>query len=141
MTNKITLCVVIGILLLSAGIMFVKSYSSTPSVEDSIFIGERTSLYVLDGCSHCKIQTDLFRENIKYLNVIDCYKEENRNLCFTKGIDTFPTWEIDQNKYVGVKSVKQLKELISKNYLRDIDGNITLIPNSSLGKSCPLNIK
>ena len=130
-----TYLVVLSVIFIVFVILFIKHVSSA-SIEDSQFIGERTTLYVQTGCSHCERQLSLFGENIKYIAVIDCFKEPDR----CQDITYTPTWVIDNNKYEGFKSVRQLKVLISKNYLKDIEGDISKVPVSELGKSCPLEL-
>ena len=111
----ITISVVVLILLVAGGVIFFKNTSftvkDTPSEEVARYIGEHSVLYVLPTCSHCKDQEDLFGVNVKYLNIIDCSNIENRQKCIDAGIINVPTWIINGEKYVGKKTIEELKEL------------------------------
>lgn len=72
---------------------------------DAKFIGNHSTLYVQLGCSHCQKQENLFGENVKYLNIIDCYYEVEK--CFN--ITAVPTWEINGEYYTGYKTLEDLK--------------------------------
>lgn len=115
--NKIvTIGIVILILIVAGGIIYLKNNTTftikdTPSEEQAKWIGEHSVLYVQTGCSHCKDQEDLFGVNLRYLNIIDCLKEENRQKCIDEGIEGTPTWIINNQKYVGVQSIEKLLEL------------------------------
>lgn len=70
-------------------------------------IGEKSTLYVQLGCSHCRTQENLFGENLKYINLIDCFYENEK----CGEVAGTPSWEINGEYYLGVKSIKKLKEL------------------------------
>lgn len=132
---KTTILVIVGVFILVAGIFAIKSLS-VASIEDSVLIGTHTHLFIVDGCPHCENQLQMFGDNNKYLNITDCFLEIEK----CRDVTEFPTWIIAEKRYEGVKSIKELKELIYENYLIDIYGNITSIPTTELGKSCPFNL-
>jgi glutaredoxin len=104
----ITLGIVVLVLILAVAIIFYpKDKDSTAELAKCI--GEKATLYVQYGCPHCRTQEELFGENIKYINSIDCYQEENREKC--KMIQATPTWIINGEQYLGVQSLAKLKEL------------------------------
>ena len=70
-------------------------------------IGENSILYASLGCSHCATQKDMFGENVKYLNIIDCFYEKDK----CEGIEGYPTWEIKGETYLGVQDIEELKKL------------------------------
>lgn len=111
----ITIGVVIVMLLVAGGVIFFKNTGSTvkdiPSEQVARYIGENSVLYVQTGCIHCKEQEDLFGVNVKYLNIIDCFESENTQTCINLGIQATPTWIIKGEKYVGKKTIEELKEL------------------------------
>lgn len=112
----ITLSVIAVILLVAGGIIYFNNFQGStiqdiPSEEVAKWIGEHSVLYVQTGCSHCKVQEDLFGENVKYLNILDGIKPENRQKFIDAGIEVTPTWVINNQKYIGVQSVEKLKEL------------------------------
>ncbi len=112
-----TIGVVILILLVAGGVIFFKNTSLTvkdiPSEKVAKWIGEHSVLYFSPSCPHCLEQEKIFGSNLKYLNMVDCTKEENRQKCIEAlGSDLrVPTWIIDGQKYVGVQSIEKLKEL------------------------------
>ena len=70
-------------------------------------IGERSTVYVQTGCSHCEDQLAMFQNYTSYLNQIDCaYTPEK-----CSGIEGTPTWKISNKLYVGVQSIDTLKSL------------------------------
>ena len=113
MSKTATVITVIIILLVAGGVIFFKNFQGstvqdTPSEEVAKWIGEHAVLYVQTGCIHCKEQEDLFGINVKYLNIID---EKNMQEFIDAGIEATPTWIINGQKYVGVLSIDELKEL------------------------------
>lgn len=112
-----TIGIIMLILAVAAGIIFLKNNSSSFIIKDTVleeqakWIGEHSVLYVQLGCSHCKEQEDLFGINVKYLNIIDGIKAENRQKFIDAGITNVPTWIINGQKYVGVQPIEKLLEL------------------------------
>jgi glutaredoxin len=94
--------VVLAILILSKRIDYVNEV-------DAKFIGNNSVLYIITGCSHCLKQEELFGDNVKYLNIVNCIKEENKQECIDSNIRATPTWIINGEKYVGYKTLKELK--------------------------------
>ncbi len=115
--NKLATVAVVGIILVIAGaIIFFQNFNgdtiqNTPAEKTAKWIGEHSVLYVQTGCSHCVEQEELFGVNVRFLTIVDCIKEENRQACILAGIEATPTWIIDGEKYVGVKTIEELKEL------------------------------
>jgi hypothetical protein len=109
--KAVTAGIIILVLLIAGMIIYSKNSSNiaVPSEQVARYIGEHSVLYVQTGCSHCKDQEDLFGENVKYLNMIDCL--QNTSACISAGIEATPTWVINREKYVGVQSIEKLKEL------------------------------
>jgi hypothetical protein len=99
------------ILLITIAIVLVSIFYPHPDTDEETVrcIGENSVLYVKQGCPACKIQKDLFGDNLQYLNIIDC--SENPEACNNENIERIPTWEINGGKIIGVKSIKTLKEL------------------------------
>ena len=79
------------------------------SEETAKCIGENSVLYVQLGCISCEKQKDMFGENVKYINFIDCFYETEK--CIESEISTTPTWIINNQKYKGFQDIKKLKEL------------------------------
>lgn len=95
-------------------VSLLKNNSEQIGEEDAKFIGNNSVLYTQYKCVHCLNQEKLFGENIKYLNIIDCFKEENRKNCSEAGIEGTPTWIIKGKKYEGYKTLNELKLIFSE---------------------------
>ncbi len=105
------------ILILLAGIRFTsfsifneKENSNEGALEEfAKCIGKNSVYYGQTGCSACKIQEDMFGENVQYLNKIDCKLDVQK--CIDVGIEATPTWIINNQSYRGVQSIEKLAEL------------------------------
>ena len=103
--NYVTILIILGIIIFS---IIVLNKPSIETSEDVVkCIGENSKLYVQLGCHACESQEELFGENYKYLDVVDCFYD--RDKC--SEIRYTPTWIIKGEKYVGVQSIEELKEL------------------------------
>lgn len=101
----ITLIIILAI----TAIIYFSSNKQQEEISETLAkcIGEKSILYVQLGCSHCKVQEEMFGSQIKYLNVIDCFYFPEK----CEGITATPTWVINEEKYIGKKSIEELKEL------------------------------
>jgi hypothetical protein len=100
------------IIILAIAILAFVVLSKKPAETDSEIvkcIGSKSILYVQLGCSHCKVQEEMFGDNLQYINKIDCWYE--RQSCIDNNITGTPTWIIKDQEYVGVQSIDKLKEL------------------------------
>lgn len=105
-----TICIVAGVLLFAVVALKMSGPEPVPleNFEDiATCIGERSTLYVQLGCSHCKDQEELFGEYYDKLKTVDCAFQQSK--CFD--IEGTPTWVIGSRKYVGVHSIPELQEL------------------------------
>lgn len=87
--------------------VFIFLREEKADVETSKCIGGKSLLYIKTGCSHCKVQEDLFGENFKYLNVRNCADTPEK----CTEITAVPTWIINEKEYFGIQSIDKLKEL------------------------------
>lgn len=101
----ITLVIILAVVIL-ATLVLTRSHPDT-SEEVAKCIGENSLLYTQKGCHACEYQEKLFGENYQYLNVIDCWIEGEKCL----GIKGTPTWIINDQEYLGARSVEELKEI------------------------------
>ncbi len=76
---------------------------------------EGAVMYNAYWCPHCHDQKEMFgKEASEKLNLVECAKDgfnNKRELCESKGITGFPSWEINGSIDSGVKSLKELAEL------------------------------
>ncbi len=100
----ITIAIILGVIILSAIIL---SRGNGVSKETATCIGENSVLYVQLGCHACETQEKLFGNSYQYLNIIDCWFEQDK----CTEIQYTPTWIISGEKYTGVTNIEKLKEL------------------------------
>jgi len=114
--TAITLLVMFAVIAIAFLIINWKNSSiikDIPSEEIAKWIGEHSVLYIQTGCIHCEEQENLFGDNVKYLNIIDCLIDTQA--CIDLGIEGTPTWIINGQKYTGVQTIEKLKELTGYN--------------------------
>lgn len=74
-------------------------------------IAANSTLIVSKTCDYCYQQKLVLGDSIKYFEIIDVAEHpevwEQYNL---RGV---PTWIVDEEKYAGLKTIKQLKEITS----------------------------
>jgi uncharacterized membrane protein/glutaredoxin len=93
---------------------------TTTSSPEAIALAEHLTakgivMYSAWWCPHCHEQKQLFgKEATARLTVIECApdgRNSQKELCDTKAIEGFPSWEIDGKLDSGVKPLQRLKEL------------------------------
>jgi len=74
-------------------------------------------MYGAFTCPHCQNQKHLFgAEAAKQLNYVECHPQGQNaqpQTCQAEGIEGFPTWEINGQKYSGEKTLQELADLSS----------------------------
>ena len=103
----ITIIIIIAVLVLAYAVIAFPNKNPETDEEIVKCISENSVLYIQLGCSACKSQEELFGENYKNLNVVDCFYE--REEC-VGNIEYTPTWVINGEKIVGVQSIEKLRE-------------------------------
>ena len=101
--SLITLIIVVIVLLLATIVLT----RGNPDISEELAkcIGENSELYVRTGCHACEIQEEMFGEDVKYINIIDCFTGQCPEIRAT------PTWVIKGQRYIGVQSIETLKTL------------------------------
>ncbi|MEK6926684.1 MAG: hypothetical protein AABW50_05395 [Nanoarchaeota archaeon] len=97
----------IAAVIIIAALLVSNKPENTTSEELAKCIGENSILYVQLGCPHCKTQEDMFGENKKYLNKVDCFFEGGK----CENITATPTWEINGERHTGIQKIDKLKKL------------------------------
>ena len=62
-------------------------------------------------CPHCTTQKELFGKAFRLVPYVECSRDgpgADPELCRSKGVRNYPTWEIDGNFYVGLLSLERL---------------------------------
>jgi glutaredoxin len=108
-TNKFMLAIIITIVIVITIIMYTKLSNSNNDKDNlaQCLTKNGAKLYGAYWCPHCKEQKDLFGGSFKYINYIECTEEKAQCV----DIKSYPTWIINNQEYLGVKSLDQLKKL------------------------------
>jgi len=122
--NIITIMIVLGILIIG---LTISLYNQNPEpnpdnqtnntrndsqTNDFIkCLSEKAELYTQKGCHACERQEEILGSDYEKINVIDCWFQ--RDECLNKDITATPTWIINDQKVVGVQTIKELKEISS----------------------------
>lgn len=108
-TMNLIITIAIVIVIIAVGILLTNK--KAPETEEEVIkcIGSKAVLYTQLGCRACEAQEDLFGENYKYLDVVDCWY--NHEPCIDADISATPTWIIKGEKITGVQTIDKLKEL------------------------------
>lgn len=85
--------------------------NDSPDLEEQTAqcIADNSKLYVSKTCTHCAAQKEILSEYIDKFNLIDC--TESQQECIDNQITAVPTWIINNQQYIGVKSIEELKQL------------------------------
>lgn len=78
-------------------------------------IDNGATFYGASWCGFTKKQLselDITENNTKGLDYVDCDQQEE--LCSSKGIEAFPTWQINGQMYPGYYPPSKLSDLLSK---------------------------
>ena len=80
-------------------------------------------MYSAYWCPHCHDQKQLFgKKAVEELTIVECAKDGKNNqfkLCQEKGIEGFPSWEINNDIYSGTMSLNELAGMT--NYDGDVN--------------------
>jgi hypothetical protein len=66
-------------------------------------------MYGTDWCSHCNSQKEEFGDSFKKIEFINCGIDRLR--CREDEIEAYPTWIINEKKYVGSQKLSKLASL------------------------------
>jgi glutaredoxin len=70
---------------------------------------KRAVMYGTQWCSHCRNQKAMFGDSFKYIIYSDC--DTNKEACEIAGVNSYPTWIINNNKYTGEQDLSKLASL------------------------------
>jgi glutaredoxin len=71
-------------------------------------------MYGAYWCPHCADQKAMFQDAVDQIPYVECDADGDNaqpDLCKQKGIQGYPTWEINGQLYPGVKSLEELASL------------------------------
>ncbi len=100
----------------------ITNVSSKEKINFAKYLSDKNiKMYSAYWCPHCNDQKQLFgKKAVDELTIIECAKDGKDNqyeLCEEKGIEGFPSWEIDDEIYSGTRSLAELAEI--SNYTGD----------------------
>jgi len=110
--NLISILIIIAVIGIFV-LFFVKNNQtqSTENVSDQVMrcIAGKSEVYVSTGCPHCAKQEEILGSSLQYFILTDCRKTSQE--CVDKNIQVVPTWIISGERYEGVRSIAQLRNL------------------------------
>jgi hypothetical protein len=106
----INIMIILAVIIIAIILLIINRPNPNKTSEEiAKCIGSKSVLYTQLGCHYCKNQEDMFGENYKYLNVIDCWYDNRA--CVENNITGTPSWIIKGKKYSGVQTIEKLQEL------------------------------
>lgn len=105
--------IIIILLIVAVAFFIIKYPKSQPNLDCDTMccVGNNSILVASKGCGACHRQIELLGDNKDDFNIIYC--DENTQFCVDNQIMAVPTWIINEEKFVGVRSIDELKELTS----------------------------
>ena len=123
--TKVYLVLVVIVILVILVIFWVKNDYETPEEKTMRCIASKATLYSKTSCTVCKQQKEILGEYVSLFKIIECDKEPE--LCSIKKLESVPTWEINGELYLGVKSIKELADLASC----ECNANVNILKNNT----------
>ena len=102
----------------------ITTVSSKEKIDFAKYLSNKNIvMYSAYWCPHCNDQKQLFgKQAVEELIIVECAKDGKNNqykLCQEKGIEGFPSWEINNGIYSGTMSLDELAKMT--NYDGDIN--------------------
>lgn len=72
-------------------------------------------MYGAYWCSHCKEQKDAFGDAFQYVDYVECDAQgpnANPDECQAQGVEGYPTWIYQGQKYAGTQSLAKLAQIV-----------------------------
>lgn len=76
------------------------------------------AMYGAYWCPHCQDQKKLFGDSFKYVDYVECDAQgpnANPDECTAKGVEGYPTWIYQGQKYSGYQSLSALAKIVGFN--------------------------
>ena len=110
LTFGIAILLIVGLWIIASSITKYTGYAIQENFDDfAKCLSEKTILYVSETCPHCANQKAMFKDSIKYLNLVECSVE--KELCLEKNLEGVPAWEINGEIYYGVQDFEILSDI------------------------------
>lgn len=75
-------------------------------------IADNSELFVLTTCGYCKDQKEILGDYTEIFNITNC-DQDTTGICTERGIQLVPFWVIENEGYIGIKTIEELKNLTS----------------------------
>ena len=111
-SNKkaVMILVIIAIIAIVTFIYYLKNGNENGVTEKEIkCIASKSTLFVSKTCGVCAEQKRILEEYIDDFEIIEC--TSNIEICRENEITRVPTWRINGENHLGLKTIKKLKEL------------------------------
>jgi len=109
--KKNTIILTLLVLAIIAIIVLINNSKPSDIITDETArcIASKSVLYASKTCSHCAVQKEILGNYSSYFNIIEC--TETPEQCASVGIQSIPAWMINGKLNIGVKTLKELKDL------------------------------
>ena len=87
-------------------------YDDSPGPHDELaqhLTEQGAVMYGTDWCPFCQEQMTMFGNSFRFIEYVDC--DRSRGVCNSMGVQSYPTWIINGERYTGVLSIGRLTEL------------------------------
>jgi len=111
-TNKKSVIIFsIVIIVVIAAVIVIILFKNNSYADEQVMacIASKSQMYGSATCPHCAEQKQILGNYAGLFNITDCYTDIGK--CTKEKIEYFPTWIISGEKYVGVKSIEELKTI------------------------------
>lgn len=115
--NSFKIAIVIVILAIIGISFYLYFMTSTPIVTVEFakcLTIKNATFYGSYQCSHCTEQKQLFGDTMQYINYVECGPlgaPPTNQACIQAGIESYPTWIINNTKYVGFRQLSELSQI------------------------------
>ena len=99
--NIFFICV---LLIITAVIFLINTKEVVVNPDEVRCLGEHSTLYIQEGCSHCETQLKMFGNTTDMLDVVNCFydrelcwTDELQNLCYALLVDRWKTIRGNKN--------------------------------------------
>ncbi len=108
-TKSTLFTILILIAIVAFAIIFLTKKPPETDEEVVKCIASKSTIYTQFGCRACDMQKEMFGENSKYLNEVNCFYD--RQACEKEEILATPTWISGRKRVEGIQSIEKLREL------------------------------
>jgi len=102
----------IFLIIIIAGIYLLPGKHVDPKFDEKIMqcIADNSELFASTTCGHCNEQKKILENYTEIFNITNC-DQDTTGICAERGIQLVPFWVIDNEGYIGLKTIEELKNL------------------------------